>query len=74
MSDIVAALRRGHPVLGPDAVDLAAADEIERLRAALREIAAMRREDLPLAAGLPEDNLAAHHARLAVNIHKQAGE
>ncbi len=45
-----------------------AADEIERLRAALKEIAAMRREDLSMSDGSPEDNLAAHHARIALEL------
>jgi hypothetical protein len=59
----------------PDAKDRAlvreAADEIERLRAALKEIAELKGEDLPLADGLPEDNLAAHYARIA--LEQRAG-
>ena len=42
------------------------AKEIERLRAALKEIAAMKREDLSLADGLDWDNAAAYHAACAL--------
>lgn len=38
----------------------------KELRAALTEIAALRREDMAMADGSPEDNLAAHYARRAL--------
>jgi hypothetical protein len=41
--------------------------EIDRLRSALREIAALRAEDMPLADGCGFDNMAAMYAAHALN-------